>query len=89
MTARRKTRFVVRKGRMGVRGEEGLVGSEGREREKRRGVGAKRERVPVPVLYFGGEPCQLCGSGRGGVGVVDLSGRCSPCARISRMRLRY
>lgn len=50
MTARRKTRLVVRRGRMGIGGDNGLVGLEGREREKRRGVGAKRERVPVPVL---------------------------------------
>jgi len=46
ITARRKTRFVVRRGRIGV----GSPGEEGREREKRRGGGAKRERVPVPVL---------------------------------------
>lgn len=51
MTARVKTRLVVRRGRMGMRGEEELEGSEGREREKRRGGGAKRERVPVPVLW--------------------------------------
>ena len=47
ITARRKTRLVVRRGRMGVGGPP--VG-EGWEREKRRGGGAKRERVPVPVL---------------------------------------
>lgn len=35
---------------MGMGEEERVVGSAGREREKRRGVGAKRERVPVPVL---------------------------------------
>ena len=50
MTARRKTRLVVRRGRIGIGGEEGFEGSDGREREKRRGVGAKSERVPVPVL---------------------------------------
>lgn len=50
MTARMKTRFVVRRGRMGIAGEEGSSGEEGREREKRRGEGANRERVPVPVL---------------------------------------
>lgn len=50
ITARRKTRLVVRRGRMGIGGEEGEEGSEGRDREKRRGVGAKSERVPVPVL---------------------------------------
>lgn len=42
-TARRKTRFVVRRGRMGV--------PSGVERENFRGRGAKRERVPVPVLF--------------------------------------
>lgn len=41
MTARRKTRFVVRRGRMGV--PLWL-------RENLRGVGAKTEYVPVPVL---------------------------------------
>jgi hypothetical protein len=41
-TARRKTRFVVRRGRMGV--------PEGVERENFKGEGAKREYVPVPVL---------------------------------------
>ena len=46
--ARVKTRLVVRRGSIGM----GFVfpSFEGREREKRRGVGAKRERVPVPVL---------------------------------------
>lgn len=48
MTARMKTRLVVRRGKIGVGGVEGLV--EGREREKRSGGGAKRDRVPVPVL---------------------------------------
>jgi len=42
ITARRKTRFVVRRGRMSV--------PSGWERENLRGLGAKRERVPVPVL---------------------------------------
>lgn len=42
MTARRKTRFVVRRGRIGV--------SSGVERVNFSGRGAKRERVPVPVL---------------------------------------
>jgi hypothetical protein len=41
-TARRKTRLVVRRGRMG----EPL----GEVRENFRGVGAKMETVPVPVL---------------------------------------
>ena len=47
-TARRKTRFVVRRGRMGV----GVAqeSDEGRERENRSWGGAKMERVPVPVL---------------------------------------
>lgn len=36
---------------MGVGGKVGSV--EGRERAKRRGAGAKRERVPVPVLWMG------------------------------------
>ena len=43
-TARRKTRFVVRRGRMGVPSTE--------ERENLRGRGAKREYVPVPVLIL-------------------------------------
>ena len=48
MTARVKTRFVVTSGRMGM---GGLAGSEeGFDREKRRGFGAKRALVPVPVL---------------------------------------
>ena len=49
ITARRKTRLVVRRGRMGMGGSCGFV--DGRVREKRRGGGAKRERVPVPVLW--------------------------------------
>lgn len=53
MTARTNTRLVVKRGRTGVGGEEG--DDEGREREKRRGGGAKRERVPVPVL----EECKI------------------------------
>ena len=52
-TARRKTRFVVRRGRIGIGGAEAVT--EALEREKRRGVGAKRERVPVPVLWRGGD----------------------------------
>ena len=47
-TARRKTRLVVRSGSTGIGCDEGS--GEGREREKRRAGGAKRERVPVPVL---------------------------------------
>lgn len=42
-TARRKTRFVVRSGRIGVPAED--------VRENFRGAGAKREMVPVPVLF--------------------------------------
>jgi hypothetical protein len=42
MTARRKTRFVVRRGRIGV---PSVV-----ERANLRGRGAKIEYVPVPVL---------------------------------------
>ena len=51
MTARRKTRLVVRSGSTEIGCEEGS--DEGREREKRRAGGAKRERVPVPVLCGG------------------------------------
>lgn len=48
MTARRKTRLVVRRGRIGV-GSSGFPAA-GRERENRRAGGAKIESVPVPVL---------------------------------------
>ncbi len=48
MTARKKTRFVVRRGSMGVGGWLGEV--EGLDNAKRREGGAKSERVPVPVL---------------------------------------
>ena len=51
MTARRKTRLVVRSGRTGIGWDEGS--GEGREREKRRAGGAKRDSVPVPVLCGG------------------------------------
>ena len=51
MTARRKTRFVVRSGRTGIGCDEGS--EEGRDKEKRMAGGAKRERVPVPVLCAG------------------------------------
>ena len=50
MTARRKTLFVVRSGRIGVGGSDGS--EEAREREKRRAGGAKRDKVPVPVLFL-------------------------------------
>lgn len=42
-TARRNTRFVVRRGRIGV--------PVGDVRENFKGAGAKREMVPVPVLF--------------------------------------
>ena len=48
MTARRKTRLVVRSGSTGIGWDD--ESGEGREREKRRAGGAKMERVPVPVL---------------------------------------
>jgi hypothetical protein len=48
ITARRKTRLVVKRGSTRIRGSPGLV--EGIEREKWRGCGAKIEYVPVPVL---------------------------------------
>ena len=48
MTARVKTRLVVRRGSIGIGGDDGLAA--GREREKRRGAGAKTDNVPVPVL---------------------------------------
>jgi hypothetical protein len=44
MTARRKTRLVVRRGRIGV--------PSGEERLNFNALGAKREIVPVPVLDF-------------------------------------
>lgn len=47
-TARRKTRLVVRRGRIGVPSAV--------ERANLRGLGAKMEYVPVPVLN--GHPCQ-------------------------------
>ena len=47
-TARKKTRFVVKRGSINVGGSPGFA--EGRVREKRRGWGAKIEQVPVPVL---------------------------------------
>lgn len=56
-TARRKTRLVVRSGSTGIGCDEGS--GEGRDKEKRRAGGAKRERVPVPVLYAGQLHIQL------------------------------
>lgn len=71
---------------MGVRAwrSEGL--GEGRDREKRRAGGAKMESVPVPVLV-----CLLSlriaiGKRRG---EGYRSGRCSPLARMERIRFRY
>lgn len=60
MTARRKTRFVVRSGRISIGGSDGS--EEGREREKRSGCGAKRESVPVPVLVVQNHQKADCGS---------------------------
>ena len=57
MTARTKTRLVVNSGSISVGGEQGSL--EGREREKRRGGGAKMDRVPVPVLEDD-KPEELC-----------------------------
>ena len=57
MTARMKTRLVVRRGSTGIGFDE--ESGEGREREKRRAGGAKRERVPVPVLCIGEHRIQL------------------------------
>lgn len=90
-TARRKTRLVVRRGRMGVGGAVGsVVEEEGLEREKRRAGGAKRERVPVPVLGVAREG-QYDIARRWGVveGLGYRSGRCSPLWRMLRMRWRY
>ena len=86
MTARRKTRLVVRSGSTGIGRDVGS--DEGREREKRRAGGAKSERVPVPVLYgglsLGCKKDREFARRRG-----YLSGRCSPFARILRIRSRY
>ena len=49
--------MVVRSGSTGIGCDEGS--GEGREREKRRAGGAKRERVPVPVLCEGEHRTQL------------------------------
>lgn len=77
MTARRKTRFVVRRGK--------IKAPSGVERENLRGLGANNEKVPVPVLV------QVLGpiNSHFALGVTYLSGRCSPVSRISRMRSRY
>lgn len=48
VTARRKTRLVVRRGRTGIRSPVGEEGS-GLDRLKRSCGGAKRDNVPVPV----------------------------------------
>lgn len=49
--------MVVRSGNTGIGGDEGS--GEGRDKEKRRAGGAKRERVPVPVLCTGQHYTQL------------------------------
>ena len=74
ITARRKTRLVVSRGRIGV--------PVGEESSNLRGRGAKRERVPVPVL-------QLSARGLMCWKPIYLSGRCSPVSRISRIKSRY
>lgn len=48
ITARKKTRFVVRSGNIGVGSAFGS--EEGRDSANRSCGGAKREYVPVPVL---------------------------------------
>ena len=48
ITARRKTRLVVRSGRTSVGGASGV--EDGLASENLRGRGAKRASVPVPVL---------------------------------------
>lgn len=48
ITARRKTRLVVRSGRIRTESSESFEA--GRDKEKRRAGGANRESVPVPVL---------------------------------------
>jgi len=76
ITARRKTRLVVSRGRIGM---AGCVGSEeGRERANRRGVGAKKERVPVPVLQEA--LVADCEVNEGDLSY--LSGRCSPSFKM-------
>ena len=50
MTARRNTRFVVRRGKIGTGGSVGF--EDGRDREKRRAGGANSDNVPVPVLVI-------------------------------------
>jgi hypothetical protein len=82
MTARKKTRLVVRSGRIGVGGR--LGSDEGRERENRSGRGANVESVPVPVLQ-GEVNTVSCGKNL----QPYLSGRCSPSFRIYRIRSRY
>lgn len=51
ITARKNTLLVVKRGRIGTI-TPGLPATQ-RESEKQSGEGAKRERVPVPVLEFG------------------------------------
>lgn len=69
-----------------------MVGGDGeREREKRKGGGAKRDNVPVPVLNL---TFSMVNEMTTWVWMVEyvfsnLSGRCSPWARMLRIRLRY
>ena len=64
----------------------------GRESEKRKAGGAKRERVPVPVLGVERVRREVFGGKRGFLGrgrESYRSGRCSPLARMVRIRSRY
>lgn len=78
MMARVKTRFVVRRGRIGRLLELRL---------NFRGRGAKIERVPVPVLRL----CEIHRRNHDLIRwlVTYRSGRFSPMSRISRIRSRY
>lgn len=67
MTARRKTRFVVRRGRIGIGSCSSSLLLGDFDSENRSCGGANIEYVPVPVR----------------------SGRCSPWARMVRMRFKY
>ena len=86
VVSRGRTFVYASVGPLGLVGLVGLVGA-GLESWKRRGAGAKSERVPVPVL----DGMISC---RGGVGsevreVPYRSGRYSPCSMMSRRRSRY
>lgn len=83
-TARRNTRFVVRRGRIGV--------PVGDVRENFKGAGAKREIVPVPVLFDCFVSYVLFWEIRYIYIMKEASyrsGRCSPVSRISRIKSRY